>query len=69
MREFAVDDVLLWLQTHAFRKRGAHGTPRGGTDGLSSRQRYRQQIMDEMDSTKAKAAGLAMPDMRAPMEA
>jgi hypothetical protein len=64
-----VDDVLLWLQTHAFRKRAAIATPRAGEGGeWTSRQLHRQRILDELGSIKVKTAARLAADAREQME-
>ena len=47
VQDVAVDDILRWLQTHAFRKRAAFAT-RPSADSYTARQLHRQQILDEL---------------------
>ena len=60
--------MLLWLQTHAFRKRPPDATaglpPAAASDGAadSARQRHRQRIHREIRSIRMRSAhGFAVP--------
>jgi hypothetical protein len=53
--EFTADDVLLWLQTSAFKKRPPLASGRSG-----GREAYRSRIFDELRGLKARVAQTAV---------
>ena len=56
----SVDEVLLWLQTHAFRKRGpdaAAALPAAADgDGGGARRRHRERIRSEILSIRQRSS-------------
>ena len=50
--EFSADDILLWLESTAFKKRN----PSEASGGATGRAAYRARIVDEVRSLKARVS-------------